>query len=134
MKKEEIYKDFGEWLQELRNEKGWTEIEVLEKLKMPEITEKEIKKWEKDTEIPDLKVLYKISEVYDVPVADLLISREQTLKIGISGIPKRLIKWLNRIFGISIYGIIFLGYTILFVALAITVLWFVNVVGQIAQF
>lgn len=129
MKKQETFKDFGEWLQDLREEKGWTEAEVIEKLDIPALTEKDLKKWEKDTEIPDLKIIYKIAEIYNVDPTDLLVSREQTLKIGISGIPKTIIKWMGRVFGVSAYVTIFLGYLFLFGALIITVIWFVNIVG-----
>lgn len=43
MNKENTFKDFGEWLRELREEKGWTEAEVIEKMGMPALSEKNLK-------------------------------------------------------------------------------------------
>lgn len=130
MKNREDFKDFGEWLKELREAKGWSEAEVAEKIELPRITEKEVKKWERDVELPDLETIYKLSEIYSVLAADLLIAREKNLQLGISGIPKKFIKLMNKIFGISFYSAIFLGYAFLALVLVVTFLWFVNIVGQ----
>lgn len=75
-------------------------------------------------------MIYQLAEIYNVDPTDLLVAREQTLKIGISGIPKTFIKWMGRVFGLSAYVTIFIGYVFLFGVLAITFLWFVNVIGN----
>lgn len=124
MKKEKDYVDFGELMQKLREEKNFTEAEVVEKLGITEITEKNIKKWERDLEFPDLNTIYKISELYFVPSEELIKSKEDTLKSGVNGINKRFIRWLSMLLGISMYGTIILCRIILYIALIGTFIWF----------
>lgn len=124
MKKEKDYVDFGELMQKLREEKNFTEAEVVEKLGITEITEKNIKKWERDLEFPDLNTIYKISELYFIPSEELIKSKEDTLKSGVNGINKRFIRWLSMLLGISMYGTIILCRIILYIALIGTFIWF----------
>ena len=128
MRKKYKEKFFGEWIQELREEKGWTVSDVVGKLQMAEVTEKHVKRWEKNIEFPELRIIYKISEVYSVPATELLSLKEETLKFGINGIHKRIILWISRILGLSVYGTIILCRIIIFLALVITFIWFINIV------
>lgn len=127
MKKEEDYVDFGEWMQKLRTEKNLTEAEVVEKLGISDITEKTVKRWERDLEFPDLNTIYKISELYFVPSEELIKSKEDTLKSGVNGINKRFIRWLSMLLGISMYGTIILCRIIVYIALIATLIWFLGV-------
>ncbi len=130
MKKEKDYIDFGEWMQKLRTENNLTEAEVVEKLGISDITEKNVKKWERDLEFPDLNTIYKISELYYVPSEELIKSKEDTLKSGINGVNKRFIRWLSMILGISMYGTIILCRTIVYIALVVTLIWFLGIGRQ----
>lgn len=130
MKKEKDYIDFGEWMQKLRTENNLTEAEVVEKLGISDITEKNVKKWERDLEFPDLNTIYKISELYYVPSEELIKSKEDTLKSGINGVNKRFIRWLSMILGISMYGTIILCRTIVYIALVVTLIWFLGIGKQ----
>ncbi len=127
MKKEKNYVDFGEWMQKLRTEKNLTEAEVVEKLGISDITEKTVKRWERDLEFPDLNTIYKISELYFVPSEELIKSKEDTLKSGVNGINKRFIRWLSMLLGISMYGTIILCRIIVYIALIATLIWFLGV-------
>ena len=130
MKKEKDYIDFGEWMQKLRTENNLTEAEVVEKLGISDITEKNVKKWERDLEFTDLNTIYKISELYYVPSEELIKSKEDTLKSGINGVNKRFIRWLSMILGISMYGTIILCRTIVYIALVVTLIWFLGIGRQ----
>lgn len=127
MKKEKNYVDFGEWMQKLRTEKNLTEAEVVEKLGISDITEKTVKRWERDLEFPDINIIYKISELYFVPSEELIKSKEDTLKSGVNGINKRFIRWLSMLLGISMYGTIILCRIIVYIALIATLIWFLGV-------
>ena len=130
MKKEKNYVDFGEWMQKLRTEKNLTEAEVVEKLGISDITEKTVKRWERDLEFPDLNTIYKISELYFVPSEELIKSKEDTLKSGVNGINKRFIRWLSMLLGISMYGTIILCRIIVYIALIATLIWFFCVLKE----
>ena len=50
-------------LAELRKDRGWTQAELAEKLGY---SGKSVSKWERGEALPDLKVLYQMSELFDV--------------------------------------------------------------------
>ena len=99
----------------------------MEKLGISDITEKTVKRWERDLEFPDLNTIYKISELYFVPSEELIKSKEDTLKSGVNGINKRFIRWLSMLLGISMYGTIILCRIIVYIALIATLIWFLGV-------
>ena len=66
-KKKEVGEGIEELLIRLRNEKGWSRVELMSKLSNKTIEEKDIKKWEIGLEYPDLDMIYELSAVYQVP-------------------------------------------------------------------
>ncbi len=116
--------DFGQWLYYLRRNKGYTEQELVDRIGIAAIQVKNIKKWERDLEYPNLDAIYKLSEIYQIPSAKILHIKEQTLKEGIEGIHKWIIRWISYFIGFSIYGTIWLCRVILFVAWVWAWVWF----------
>lgn len=67
-------------LTDLRKSRNWTQAELAEKLNY---SDKSISKWERGEALPDLKVLYRMSELFEVPLdyfttEDAATRREQT--------------------------------------------------------
>lgn len=82
-KKDENYIDFGQWLYELRKEKGLTEDELVDKINMINVQTINVKKWERDLEFPELDVIYKLSEIYMIPSAEIIDKKQKTLQAGV---------------------------------------------------
>ena len=108
--------DFGAYLYNLRCQEEYTIEELVQKIDMQTVTIKKVKKWEHDMEFPDLNEMYKISEIYEIPIERLMQVRTQTLEQGLKGIHKTIIRILGYILGISIYATVMLSYIFLFVA------------------
>lgn len=81
--KDENYIDFGQWLYELRKEKGLTEDQLVSKINMINVQEINVKKWERDLEFPDLDAIYKLSEIYMIPSAEIIDKKQKTLQAGV---------------------------------------------------
>ena len=81
--KNENYIDFGQWLYELRTQKGYDEYELAEKINKINVQAKNIKKWERDLEFPDLDTIYKLSEIYMIPSSEIIDKKNQTLQAGV---------------------------------------------------
>ena len=60
---------FGNFIKELRKEKGITQKELGEKLN---ITDKAISKWERGLSFPDITMLNLLAEFFEVDVSELL--------------------------------------------------------------
>lgn len=60
---------FGEFIAELRREKGFTQKELAEKLF---VSDKAVSKWERGQSLPDITLLNPLAEVLDVTPAELL--------------------------------------------------------------
>ena len=95
--KEEII--IEEFLKRLRESKKWTYNDVAYNLNDTNILTEDIKKMESGLEYPDWDVMYKLSELYKVPVEEFVKAKEysyEKLKNSFSAI-----KWINYLFGIS---------------------------------
>ena len=125
--KDENYIDFGQWLYEIRKENGYTELELVEKISQPNVQVKNIKKWERDLEFPDLDAIYKLSEIYGIPSAEIIEKKNQTLQAGVDGINMFVIRMISLMLGISIYGTIIIGNTVVYGALILVFIWFCNI-------
>lgn len=60
---------FGKTLARLRKEKGWTQPQLADMLEM---NANHVSRWETDRIMPRKRALEKISEVFDVPIHDLM--------------------------------------------------------------
>ena len=70
----------GKTIAELRKEKGWTQIELAEKL---QVSDKAISKWEKDESFPSIDFFPKLSNLFDVSI-DFLITGNEFKKTNAS--------------------------------------------------
>ena len=67
-------------LLDLRNQKGWTYIHIVEELQKLGVTidEKSVKKWEIGLKYPDLDVIYKLSELYMIPSEKIIMAKSNS--------------------------------------------------------
>lgn len=80
-KKDENYIDFGEWLYNLRTEKGISEDELVEKINMINVQKINIKKWERGLEFPEIYAIYKLSEIYMIPSTEIIDKKQKNITI-----------------------------------------------------
>lgn len=66
---------FGQFILKLRKEKGWTQLELAEKLN---ITDKAVSKWERGVGFPDIKMIEPLAEVFNVSVLEIMRSERTT--------------------------------------------------------
>ncbi len=125
-----LERDFGAYLYDLREKRGYTIEELAEKINMPNATIKTIKKWEHDLEFPKLDIMYKLSEIYEVPIEVLMQIRTETLEEGLKGVHKTIIRFIGYLFGISIYGAVIFSYVFMFVAGIGSVLFIAKVMNE----
>lgn len=64
-------KKFGQFILQLRKEKGWTQLELAEKLN---ITDKAVSKWERGVGFPDIKMIEPLTEIFNVSVLEIMRS------------------------------------------------------------
>lgn len=119
-----LERDFGAYLYDLREKSEYTVEELVEKINMQNITTKTIKKWEHDLEFPNLDIMYKLSEIYEVPIENLMQIKTQTLEEGVKGINKGMIRFIGYLLGIPIYGAVIFSYVFLIVGGIGSVLFF----------
>lgn len=131
-KKQKNEIDFGQWLYEKRKKEGLTEEQLANKMNMINVQAINIKKWERDLEFPDLDAIYKLSEIYMVPSAEIIDIKQKTLQSGVEGIHMYIIRLISLFMGISIYGTIWLCRAVLFVTLILVTIWFANIPRQFA--
>ncbi|MFM1629730.1 helix-turn-helix domain-containing protein [Streptococcus mutans] len=53
----------------MRKEKGMTQLELAEKMR---VTDKAVSKWERDLSFPDINSIPKLAEIFEVSVDDLM--------------------------------------------------------------
>ena len=104
-----------ELLFDLRKEKNWSYINVIQELNNLGIStnEKMIKKWELGLEYPNTDILYKFSEIYYFPVENFIMAKNNSYTEGMNSIHKTFIKWFCYFTGLSFK----IGYVIFFVIL-----------------
>lgn len=83
IKEKLLENDFGAYLYDLRQKKEYTIEELAQKINMPQVKIKTIKKWEHDLEFPDLDQIYKLSEIYQVPAEELMQVRTRNARRGL---------------------------------------------------
>ena len=64
-------KKFGQFILQLRKEKGWTQLELAEKLN---VTDKAVSKWERGVGFPDIKMIEPLADVFHVSVLEIMRS------------------------------------------------------------
>ena len=64
---------FGQFVLDLRKEKGWTQLELAEKLN---VTDKAVSKWERGVGFPDIQMIEPLAETLDVSILELMRSEK----------------------------------------------------------
>lgn len=100
--KKEVGEGIEELLIRLRNEKGWSRIELLSHLSSKTIKEKDIRKWELGLEYPDLDMIYELSEIYEVPSEQFVQAKNNSYVKGLGSINMFLTKWICYLLNVSI--------------------------------
>ena len=87
----------------LREQKKWSYLEVMEKLNEKGIIlkEKDVKKWEWGLEYPDLNTIYKLSEIYMIPSEDFINAKNNSYTQGFNKIHIKFINWICYFTGMS---------------------------------
>lgn len=87
-------KRFGDLLQELRKEKGWTQQQLADVLN---VTNKTVSKWERNETYPETATLIEISKLFQISIDDLLNGRktesEQTGTVFVSNQSDLMTQW-----------------------------------------
>ena len=111
-------KKIGNFISEIRKEKGLTQKELGEKLF---VTDKAVSKWERGLSLPDITLLNKLADILDVEVNDILVGKKNTKrKINIEEELDNITKELNRRNRNKIKKIIILIVILLFIIAYIT--------------
>ena len=78
---EDLKAIFAGNLSSLRKKKGWTQLELAERLNY---SDKAVSKWERGESLPDVVILKQISELFEVTVDYLLVKDHETAAVPIS--------------------------------------------------
>lgn len=100
--KKEKKQTLEELLNQLRNQQNWNYWEVVERLEDHTLTEKEIKKWENGLKYPEIAMLYKLSEIYEIPIEKLIEAKNTSFQEGSQSIHKKFIHWLCFSFHVTL--------------------------------
>jgi transcriptional regulator with XRE-family HTH domain len=65
----------GMIISSLRKEKGMTQLELAEKMR---VTDKAVSKWVRDLSFPDINSIPKLAEIFEVSVDDLMQVKTNT--------------------------------------------------------
>lgn len=120
-------------LKDLREEKGWTYLQVVEKLQELGLSmdDKKVKKWEIGLEYPEINEIYKLSELYFVASENFVMAKSNSYKEGFDSIHATFIKWICYFTGVSLK----IGYIGFYVALGIlligSLMYFVDCIHMV---
>lgn len=121
-----------ELLNQLREEKGWTYLHIVEELNKLNYTtnDKQVKKWEIGIEYPSLEAIYKLSELYLIPSETFIMAKSNSFKKGLESVHMRAIKWICYVTGVSL-KIAYVGVNIIIgLALIGALMFFVSKVDE----
>ncbi|EMC27742.1 hypothetical protein SMU85_06802 [Streptococcus mutans ST6] len=100
----------GMMISSLRKEKGMTQLELAEKMR---VTDKAVSKWERDLSFPDINSIPKLAEIFEVSVDDLMQVKTNTKEtIGknkITEIIDTALKGIGTAMGIAVVVLSVLG-------------------------
>lgn len=107
-------------LKDLREEKNWTYLHIVEELQKLGLTvdEKKVKRWEIGLEYPEMNEIYKLSELYFVPSDNFVMAKTNSYQEGLASVHATLIKWVCYFTGISLK----IGYIGFYVIIAIAMI------------
>lgn len=120
-------------LKNLREEKNWTYLHVVEELNRIGlvVSEKQVKKWEIGLEYPNIDEIYKLSEVYFVPSDNFVMAKTNSYQEGLNSVHATLIKWICYLTGVSLKIGYVAFYVIITVALFGSLIFFVEKMNEV---
>ena len=126
-------KGIEELLIELRQRSGLSRVELLEKLDNSNLSEKDIRKWKIGLKYPELDTIYKLSEIYKVPSAEIILAKNNSYEKGIGGINKKIIRWFVYTLNVSFYVGVVLTILIYIFTFIFALWFFVTVASQVKR-
>lgn len=92
-----------EMLKDLREEKGWSYLELMEELRKVGVIldDKTIKKWEYGLVYPDSDIIYKLAEIYKISSQKFIEAKNNSYQKGLNSVHMTFIKWFSYFTGIS---------------------------------
>ncbi len=88
---------FGTFISKVRKEKGWTQLELAEKLN---VTDKAVSKWERGVGFPDIKTLEPLAKALDVSIVELMQSERNKEK---DMLPKEVSQVMLDVIDVAVY-------------------------------
>lgn len=122
-------------LKDLREEKNWTYLHVVEELHKIGlvVNEKKVKKWEIGLEYPEIDEIYKLSELYFVASENFVMAKSNSYQEGLASIHATFIKWFCYLTGFSL-KIGYIGfYIIITLTLIGALMFFVNNLSLVVE-
>ncbi|MCI8637283.1 MAG: hypothetical protein HFJ36_05580 [Clostridia bacterium] len=122
-------------LKDLREEKQWTYMHIVEELNKIGliVDEKKVKKWEIGLKYPEIDEIYKLSELYFVPSDNFVMAKSNSYKQGLESVHATLIKWICYLTGISLkVGYIFF-FIVIYGGLIGSLLFFVSNLNLVVE-
>lgn len=112
-------------LKDLREEKNWTYLHVVEELHNLGLVveEKKVKKWEIGLEYPEIEEIYKLSELYFIPSENFVTAKSNSYQEGLASVHATFIKWFCYLTGLSL-KIGYIGFYVFIVIAVIGALMF----------
>ena len=122
-------------LRRLRKEKNWSYLNIVQELSKVKIMidEKTVKKWEIGLEYPNLELIYKLSDIYNISSEEIIQAKNNSLNKGFNSIHTRLIKWICYFTGISAKILNFIMYLVIFAGLVYAFWFFMDKVNFFFQ-
>lgn len=122
------FKTFGQYILEARDKKGYSRLSLIEKIieKGYDISEKEVKLWEKDLWYPDITMIYLLAEILDIHPNDLLEAKQLMQEAGLSAIDMATMRVVCKFIDVSIMTVFWINRILATVGLAIVagVVWY----------
>ena len=110
-----------------------TAEQLVEKLDIHTITERDIKKWEIGLDYPELDIIYKLSEIYHISSAELIQAKNNSYEKGFAGINANLIKWICYFLNVSFYTGMIIIIIIYVVALVTSFIFFITMASNVVR-
>lgn len=122
------FKTFGQYIIEGRDKQGLSRFSLVEKIanKGYEVSEKEIKLWERDAWYPDITMIYLLAEILEIHPNDLLLAKQFMQEAGLNAIDMVTMRVVCKFVDISIMTVFWINRIFMTVGLAIIagVVWF----------
>lgn len=108
-------------LKESRKERNWSYLDVVVALNKvgASTTAKQVKGWETGILHPDLDIIYKLAEIYDIPSKNMIAAKNNSYYKDYNSMHMTISKWLSHlaIFALRLFCIFFV------LALIVGIVW-----------